>query len=229
VGGENLYLHEVVDVVGQGASPYMAHTAGSHADTAADRGLTLLGTWQVVGATGRWPQVVNVWQMVDAWDGWERLVGAANVRREANAELNAWWDEAYQWRTGGFDRLLAAVDGTPTLDELVADGVRGEVFLHEISHVRVGAVRDYLRATVESRRPVMADHNHRLVGAYEVVMSDTEAITIWATDLGSHVDLMRKTEVDERLRAWRTEARSWITSRREELMVPHPGTPLAPA
>lgn len=225
---EQLYLHEVVDVVGQGAAPYMAHTAGFHAETAADRGLTLLGTWQVVGATGRWPQVVNVWEMLDGWEGWERLVRAANLRRGANTELNAWWDEAYQWRAGGFDRLLSAVDGSPTLAELVAGGVRGELFVHEMSQVRVGAVRDFLRASVEHRRPVMADHGHHLVGAYEVMFSDTEAVTVWATDLGSHVELMRKLEVDERLRAWRTEARSWVTGRREELMVPHPGTPLAP-
>lgn len=225
--GGQLYLHEVVDIVGQGAAPYMGHTAGFHAETAADRGLTLLGTWQVVGATGRWPQVVNLWEMVDGWEGWERLVRATNVERAGNAELNEWWDQAHQWRTGGFDRLLAGASGSPTLAELRLEGVNGEVFVHEIAEVRVGSVGDYLRAVIDDRVPVMADHGHRLVGAYEVLLSDTEAITVWATDLGSHVDLMRKYDVDERLRAWRTEAGSWLTGRREELMVPHPGTPLA--
>lgn len=224
---EHLYLHEVVDIVGQGASPYMAHTAGFHTETAADRGLTLLGTWQVVGATGRWPQVVNLWEMVDGWSGWERLVNAANVRRSENAELNQWWDEAYQWRSGGFDRLLVAADGSPTLNQLRGDGVTGSMFVHEITRVRPGAVRDYLRAVVETRQPALMAYRHRLVGAYEVAMSDTEAITVWATDLPSHIDALRSTDADESLRAWRTEARSWITERREELMVPHPGTPLA--
>jgi len=228
VAREHLYLHEVIDIVGQGASPYMAHTAGFHAETAADRGLTLLGTWQVVGATGRWPQVVNLWEMVDGWSGWERLVNAANVRRSENTELNQWWDEAYQWRSGGFDRLLLGADGSPTLSQLLGDGVTGSVFVHEIARVRPGAVRDYLRAVVETRQPTLADYRHRLVGAYEVAMSDTEAITVWATDLASHTDALRNVDTDERLRAWRTEARSWITERREELMVPHPGTPLAP-
>lgn len=223
-----LYLHEVVDIVGQGAAPYMEHTAGFHADTAADRGLTLLGTWQVVGATGRWPQVVNVWEMLDGWDGWKRLVRAANVKRADNDELNQWWDEAYQWRAGGLDRLLAGVDGSPSLADLKSAAVTGEVFLHEMTEVRVGSVRDYVRAVVTHRAPLMADHGHRLVGAYEVVMSETEAITVWATDLDAHAELMQARETDVDLRGWRSEARSWVTASREELMVPHPGTPLAP-
>lgn len=222
-----LYLHEVVDIVGQGAAPYMEHTAGFHAETAADRGLTLLGTWQVVGATGRWPQVVNLWEMVDGWSGWERLVRAANVRRADNAELNRWWEEAYRWRTGGLDRLLAAAPGSPTLSELRVADVRGEVFVHELAEVRVGGAADYLAAVVSERGPVMAEHGHRLVGAYRSLLSETEAITVWATDLAAHVALMEKQDVDERLQAWRDRANSLLTGFRQELMVPHPGTPLA--
>lgn len=224
---DQLYLHEVVDIVGQGCGAYMEHTAGFHAESAADRGLTLLGTWQVVGATGRWPQVVNMWEMLDGWDGWNRLVNAANVKRAGNEALNEWWDEAYQWRTGGFDRLLGAASGSPTLADLRADGVSGEVFVHELAQVRVGAVEEYLADVTTRRAPVMAERNHRLVGAYEVLMSDTEAITIWATDLRSHTDMMRSVNRDADLRASRAGDRSWITSRRSELMVPHPGSPLA--
>jgi hypothetical protein len=150
------------------------------------------------------------------------------VRRADNTELNQWWDEAYQWRTGGFDRLLVAAEGSPSLTQLRGDEIRGSLFVHEIARVRPGAVRDYLRAVVETRQPTLLNHNHRLVGAYEVAMSDTEAISVWATDLTSHVEAMRRADADEGLRAWRTEARSWVTERREELLVPHPGTPLAP-
>jgi hypothetical protein len=37
----------------------MEHTAGFDTDAAAGRGLALLGTFSVMGSTGRWPQVVN--------------------------------------------------------------------------------------------------------------------------------------------------------------------------
>ncbi len=223
---DRLYLHEVIDITGQGAVPYMEHTVGFKAEHAADRGLTLLGTWYVVGSTGRWPQVVNVWEMVDGWEGWGRLLSSTNLRRAENRELSEWWDEAAQWRTGGFDRLLGAAAGSPLLEELRRDGVTGELFVHEIAEVRPGAATDYLQAVIGDRVPVMAEHGHTLVGAYNNLLSDTEVVSVWATDLASHLDLMETRTVDEALGLWHVEALSWVTSRREELMVPHEGTPL---
>ncbi|MEO7572888.1 MAG: NIPSNAP family containing protein, partial [Acidimicrobiales bacterium] len=61
-----LFLHEVIDVVGRGGRPYMEHTVSFDATGTTSGGLELLGTWEVVGTTGRWPQVVNVWEI----DGW---------------------------------------------------------------------------------------------------------------------------------------------------------------
>lgn len=220
----NLYLHEYVDIVGQGAVPYMEHTLHFDTERAAGRGLRLLGTWYVVGATGRWPQVVNLWEMLDGWSGWESLLASTNLRRSANAALSQWWDEAYQWRTGGFDRLLGAAPGCPSLGELAARGVRGSLFVHELSQVRPGAGPDYLAAVHDRWAPVAADHGHRLVGLYEVLMDDTEVVTVWATDLASHLALARTS--DARVGAWRSEARRWLTRWHEELMVPHRGTPL---
>lgn len=226
----NLYLHEVVDVVGQGAVPYMEHTAGFHAETATDRGLVLLGTWQVVGATGRWPQVVNVWEMVDGWAGWRRLLRTTNVAREQNRELARWWEEAYRWRTGGVDRLLAGTAGCPSLSELTAAGISGELFVHETAEVQPGRAADYLDAVIERRAPVLAGYGHHLVGAYEVLLRDHEVVTIWATDVDGHARLMEAQQegTDGRLAVWRTSARQWLVRWGEELMVPHRGTPLAP-
>ena len=95
----NLYLHEVIDIVGEGAMRYMEHTVGFNADAAADRGLELLGTWYTMGSTGRWPQVVNMWECVDGWSGWRRLMEATNLRRTTNPELNEWWQEALKSRS----------------------------------------------------------------------------------------------------------------------------------
>lgn len=222
-----LYLHEVVDIVGDGAVPYMEHALGFHAERAADRGLRLFGTWQVVGATGRWPQVVNVWELLDGWDGWGRLVRSTNLRRTENEELARWWREASRYRSGGVDRLLGGAPGCPTLDELVEAGVTGEVFVHELSEVWPGAGPDYLAAVVEGHVPVMAEHGHQLIGAYEVLLRDTEVVTLWATDLDSHLTLMQAAETDERIPKWREEVRQYLSRWREELMVPHQGTPLA--
>ena len=215
-----LFLHEVVDVVGRGGAAYMAHVLGFDADATADRGLALVGTWEVVGTTGRWPQVVNVWEL-DGWDGWARLAQRTNVAKAANAELAEWWDEAHRHRTGGFDRLLAGAPGCPDRASLAVDGVQGTWFVHELSEVRPGAGPDYLAAVLEQRVPAMAERGIALVGLYDAVLSDTEVCTIWASDVATHTALLCDGD------PWPAIARQWCTRWREELMTPGAGSPLA--
>lgn len=239
--GRLLYLHEVVDIVGENAVPYMEQSVlGFKTDTSADRGLDLYGTWYVMGSTGRWPQVVNIWEMPDGWDSWERLCRSTNLRREANEELATWWREAYTRRSGGFDRVLGAVEGTRSLADLEVDGVSGTLFVHELTKVRSGAALDYLGAVREQWAPVAADHGHTLVGNWEVLMGDTEVCTLWATTLEDHVALGKASDVargfgpidgvdgDERIVRWREAIPTMTTQWREELMIPCPGTPMGP-
>ncbi|CAN5713095.1 MAG: hypothetical protein ACR2JF_00675 [Iamia sp.] len=224
-----LYLHEVVDIVGRGAAPYMAHVVGFDPGAVADRGLALAGTWEVVGTTGRWPQVVNLWKMTDGWDGWTRLTRRTNLAKAANAELAGWWDEAYKSRSGGLDRLLASVPGAPDAMAPAAAARTGEVAVHELSHVRPGAGSEYLAAVVERWAPVAARFGVHLVGAFEVLMTDVEVVTVWTADLDAHTALLRAgTEGDLDVAAWAEERRRWCTRWHEELMTPGPGSPFAP-
>jgi hypothetical protein len=225
----NLYLHEYVDIVGEGAMRYMEHTVAFDTDAAADRGLSLVGTWYTMGSTGRWPQVVNLWECVGGWTGWRRLMESTNLRRTQNPALNEWWREALQTRTGGFDRLLGAAPGCPSLADLRAGGTTGSVFVHELSQVRPGAALDYLAAAREEWQPVASEYHHALVGLYEVLLTDTEVLTIWATDPAGHEALGRATDdgTDERIPRWRARAREFLTRWREELMTPHPSAPLS--
>jgi hypothetical protein len=223
-----LYLHEYVDIVGEHAMRYMEHTARFDTAAAAGRGIELVGTWYTMGSTGRWPQVVNLWECADGWTGWHRLMESTNLRRTQNPALTTWWREAAQSRTGGFDRLLGAAPGCPSLAELRAGGVTGSVFVHELTEVRPGAGLDYLAATREERQPVLADYGHQLVGLYEVLMTDVEVLTIWATDPAGYEALGRAGDGDDsRIARWRSRAREFTTRWREELMTPYPGTPLS--
>lgn len=223
-----LYLHEVVDIVGLGAWPYMEHTA--RASGAEKVNFVLQGTWYTMGITGRWPQVVNIWDVPGGWDGWRTAVDELNLKRPANTDLEGWWTEAFELRTGGFDRLLVGAPGCPTTESLVEGGVRGSLFVHELTTVRPGAQLDYLAAVREQRAPILADYGHTLTGLYEVAMNDTEVVTVWATDVDGHVALQRATfdRSDARIVAWRTRARQLTVTWREELMTPFPGTPLGP-
>lgn len=240
--GRPLFLHEVIDIVGDKAVEYMEKSVlGFHTGSAADRGLELWGTWYVMGSTGRWPQVVSLWEMVDGWAGWERLGRSTNVKREANTSLNEWWLEALQRRTGGYDRLLGALPGTRPLAELQGGSIRGEVFVHELTTVPAGGAVEYLRAVEGEWAPVRAEHGHTLVGAFETLMVDDEVCTVWATTLADHVGLGAALDVargvaapedgataDDRLTAWESRRRSLTTRWREELMVPCPGSPMGP-
>jgi hypothetical protein len=219
-----LFLHEVIDIVGLGATPYMRHTLEATGNEKTN--FELQGTFSVMGITGRWPQVVNVWDVPGGWDGWQESVERLNLARADNAELERWWLEAYKHRTGGFDRLLAGAPGCPTTAELVAAGVHATLFVHEIAEVRAGAQLDYLATTLAVRAPVLADYGHTLTGLYQVAFTDHEVITMWATDPSAHVRLARSD--DTRLVAWRTEAAHLVRRRREELLTPFPGTVIGP-
>ncbi len=223
-GDPDLYLHEVVDIVGRGGAPYMAHVVGFDAAAVADRSLELVGTWEVVGTTGRWPQVINLWSVIDGWDGWGRLADRTNVRKATNPELAAWWDEAFKHRSGGFDRLLRAAPGCPRFGELVAAGVTGTLFVHELTRVPQGGADAYLAAVVEEWAPMVARYGATLVHASSVEWVDDEVCTIWATDVEGHLALERATD----LGSWPERRRALTTRWREELMTPGAGSPLAP-
>ena len=224
-----LYLHEYVDIVGEGAMRYMEHTAGFNTDAAAGQSLELVGTFYVMGSTGRWPQVVNIWECVDGRAGWRKLMESTNLSRTKNPALNDWWKIALEVRSGGYDRLLGAAPGCPTLADLRRDEVRGSVFVHELSECRPGMALDYLAAVRDEWVPVMADYGHVPVGLYEVLMTDTEVMTVWATDPEGHEALGRAIDAgsDPRIATWRERSRQFLTRWREEQMTPYPGTLLS--
>ena len=65
------------------------------------------------------------------------------------------------------------------------------------------------------------------LGLYEVLLTDVEVVTIWATDPAGLESLMRAadTSADERFSRWHEQARAAGRTRwHEELMTPHPET-----
>jgi hypothetical protein len=223
-----LFLHEIIDVVGLGAWPYMEHTVQAQGNEKVN--FELIGTFYLMGITGRWPQVVNLWEVPGGWSGWETAVDRLNLKRKANTDLEGWWRTAYEYRTGGVDRLLAGAPGCPTLAELVAQRVDAPLFVHELTEVRAGAATEYLAATRELRAPAMEAHGHRLIGLYEVLLTDTEVCTVWATNPASHASWIRAEHecADADVRSWQSLRRQLATRWREELMTPCPGMPIGP-
>ena len=158
--GAGLYVHEVITCRSlQSREPYQEIAKGM-------KGFSLLGTWQIVGMTGIWPTVLNIWQVPGGWSGWaeflERTYGAAK------REMHTYFDKFDEVRSGGSDMLMRPVPWSPSPEQLVADGVTGSLFVHEVTTVRPGAGSEYLAAMHEHWLPVANDHGHRLIGMYEV-------------------------------------------------------------
>jgi len=184
-----------------------------------------------------------VWEIPGGWDGWYAKVDRLGMKRMSNRHLERWWSVAYGYRTGGFDRLLGAAPGCPTMASLERDGVTGSLFIHELTEVRPGAALDYLEAVRTTRAPLLAEYGHTLVGLWEVLLNDYEVCTVWATEPRHHVRVAKARDVargvasaadagvagDERLEAWHRLSRQWATRWREELMTPAAGTLCGPA
>ncbi len=231
-----LYLYEHVDVLGQGAYEYMEHLKAD--PTEAMPGMTKLqGTFYTIGMTGRWPQVINIWDIPGGWEGFRLNIDRLNLKRR-KAFYEGWWDEAAKWRSGGFDRICVGVEGSPTTDEIRDRGVKGSLFVNELTQVRPGSGPEYLAAVREERLPLLREYGHVATGLYEVLMNDTEVVTIWATTVDAHAHmqgcraaargLSDEHEADDRLLVWERHTREFTTHRREELMTPRPGCVYSP-
>ena len=240
MGGRPLYLHETVDIVGQGQYDYMDH-AGREPTNAMPDMLTLQGTFFVCAmGGGRWPQVINIWDVGErGWDGWAANVDRLNLKRRA-AFYGDWWDEASQWRTGGFDRLCGAAPGCPTTPELAGSGVQGTLFVHQLLQIRPGAVLDHLAAVVEEQVPLWREFGHEPTGIYEVLSNQHEAVVVWATSIEAHTRLRRardaarrlpgtsEAEADDRLVGWERTAAEQVVGGDTHIMTPRPGTVYGP-
>jgi hypothetical protein len=177
-----------------------------------------------VGMTGTWPTVLNIWQVPGAWSGWADFLH--RTYGSIKKDLDVYFNQFDEVRSGGTDMLMQPVPWSPPPTELVAQGVTGSLFVHEVTTVRPGAARDYLAAMNAEWSSVAADHGHRLIGMYEVLLTDTLVVTVWSTEVAQHVELMRSR--DARIAQWRARAREFATNWREELMTPAPGTMFAP-
>ncbi len=181
---DKIYIHEFIDIIGHNRAKYMHHMTANWCPVARDeRNQLCVGVWGTVGSTGRWPEVVNLWEL----DGWAGLAG--NFRHELSPgslqdpSLAAWWATAASLRRGGVDRILVPEPWTRTIDELVADGVRGDVYAHELVSLPPGRAGAFLEAFGDQGRDAIEGLGLGLdvVGAYRVAMvNDSECIVIWA-------------------------------------------------
>lgn len=224
-----VYIHELVDVTGHERARYMHHMTANWCPVAREeRNQLCLGVWATVGSTGDWPQVVNMWEL-DGWDGLAaNFAHEAGSGRDQDPSLAEWWSIAASMRRGGHDRIVVATDWTSGVEELCADGVRGEVYAHELFAVPPGGSGDLLDAVGSVGRSAVESLGLRLVGAYEVAMADrSEAVLIWAIpDWPAWAEYERAWEHGAALADWNAALVGMGARWRRQLMVDAPLSPL---
>ncbi len=205
---DKVYIHELIDIIGQNRARYMHHMTANWVPVAIEeRNQRCFGVFGTVGSTGRWPEVVNLWEL----DGWDGLVG--NFSHELSHDslqdpsLAEWWSVAASLRSGGFDRIVVPAPWTRSIDELVADGVRGEVYAHELIELPPGGAPDLLDALASVGRATVEALGATLVGAFRVAMvGDREVILLWALpswDVWAQLEQADLAGADGALAPWR--------------------------
>jgi hypothetical protein len=226
---EKVYIHELVDIRDQNRAKYMFHiTANWSPIGQAEREQLCYGIWGTVGSTGRWPEVVNMWEH----PGWAGM--AANFAHEfehptlQDPSLASWWAEAAKFRRGGFDRLLTPAPWSPTIDDLLAAGVKGQVYAHELVKLTPRTSPEFLEVVREHAISAYAELGVRLVGAFEnALCDDAEALLIWAfptwASWGEFEAAQRK---NASVLAWRDRTRGMTVEWDRTLMVDAPLSPM---
>jgi hypothetical protein len=216
----NVYLHEVIHIVGAGSEPYKKHTAEGWRARWRQRSAALVGLWQQSGSTGDWPKVINLWEM-DGWDHWAEILERQYAGEGQPPGLRQWWARALAWRSGGHDRILEPAPYSPTRQELIDRGVRGRACIQEIATCVAGGVEQYLDAVASRWMPVASRRGLSLVGAWRVAMRDDEAVLLWALPtFRAYTDHLADYWSAPETRAWADAARAWRTQYRETLLVP---------
>ena len=142
--------------------------------------------------------------------------------------LADWWAAAEKLRSGGWDRVLVAADFSPSVAELTASGVKGELYMHDIYDVNPGESRAFLDMIGEVAVPAYRAHDAQLVGAFRTgLVDDRECIVLWALpDWAAWGRFESAIDEADELRSWREGARRRVRRTHRFLMVDSPLSPL---
>jgi hypothetical protein len=217
-----LYLHEIIDIIGDGQRAYLETVAERAAHSEAAGLSRFFGAWRVIGSTGRWPRVVNLWEM-DGWAHWSQTLERQFLPESQDPTLAPWWSRAAQWRSGGFDRILEPASFAPTRDALREDGLKAWVCVHTIQRLRPGAAATYLGMLGTTLLPLLESRGLALMGAYQNALQSDEVVTLWAAPTFAMLcELYARRRDDPQLQAWSRRAQELRLSSETTWLVPSP-------
>jgi hypothetical protein len=164
-------------------------------------------------------------------DGFDGL--ATSFRHEFNHAtlqdpfLAQWWARAASFRRSGIDRVLIPAPWTRTIEQLCADGVRGEAYAHEMVQVQPGKAWEYLEVVRQEGVPVHERFGWELAGAWITSMrNDSEAFLLWAIPTWENWAEWEKAQyADPEVMKWRARAADVALDWERFLLVDAPLSP----
>jgi hypothetical protein len=220
---EKLYLTERQDIIGahSNRARFADILVGYGRAQAADSPWQQIGTWVLIGMTGRWQKTLALWEWADGWDGFSRSIEEQMMR--SPGDLAHVYEQVEGLRSGGECFVMRPSDGCPTVADLDRAAVRGSLLAYETAHVPPGTEDDYLTAVEKEWAPTAANFGYTLIGNYAAAKSDGVVFTAWLLDRADHARLMRSAEYPE----WQRRARRMRTSWQEELWIAAAGSRFA--
>lgn len=224
-----MYIHEHIDIIGPNRAQYMHHMTANWGPIAwEERRQLCYGVWGVIGSSRKWPEVINLWEE----PGYDGL--AHSFRHETahpghqNPKLAKWWPEAAKYRSGGVTRRLEPAPWTRTIEELCADGVRGEGYCHDFITVTQGKAHDFIELARDKAQPVYNKFGWILAGAFTTAMSnESECLLLWAMPTWEQwAECEKARRKDKGLISWWSEAYRHTTGVTRFLLVDSPLSPM---
>ena len=224
-----IHLHEVMDIAPGLEEPYMASVL-SLEDDQVSRNIAegLEERWKrpstsrfrTTDVSGRWPKVVNLadeGSFETQMDSLRRQFSGAGLA----ADMEDWWQRNTSLRTHGYDRLLIPSPFTPSRAELVEQGLKGRVFLHEFVRVPWGETQSYMSALERDFLPVASRYQWMLFGAYTIAMDPREILTVFFMREWVHMaNLLGARESDAGVKRWFDFREQTIDESEEMVLMP---------
>jgi hypothetical protein len=218
-----VYIHERIPIEG-GARGKMIEMLRSRWAPHLERehGVRMVGAWATVGSTAEWPEVCVQWEM-DDWDAFARAQAGQYPMEERDVYLAEAWNQALEYRVGGHSALLRPAPFCPDLATITADGIAGEVILHEDVRSRPGQMAAYHEALHSEFLPLAEARGLRLLGAYEHALVPNAGLNLWVLRGWEHWQgLMEAEPADAEWQAWTLRQGEWLADIDGFLVVPPP-------
>ena len=206
-----VYIHASIAIEGGGRgrmidlirTRWAPHLARTH-------GVRLVGLWATVGSTAEWPEIRVHWEM-DDWEHFARAQGGQYPMEERDVYLTELWNQALAYRQGGRSLLLRPAPFSPDLAAIQADGITGELILHEDVRSLPGRMTAYHAALRDEYLPLAHARELRLLGAYEHALVPNTGINLWTLPSWEHWRSLMEAETgDAELAAWTLRQGEWL-------------------